>query len=295
MLPRRSASVVGGSTAVNTAAVDSGFASGTLQEYLDDEAEHGISLASKRKDKEKSTPHQVTPIPELAITEEVPGDPSLLPRRILPRTCPHRRPSAPSVHVRTVQVSSPQLPPLQDELEIQSPALQLEPEQGFVPVNARSKRGRPKDERNEREGFKAQDFNEDSLAQLLSSATGDIIESVKPSVKPGLKRKRAIQQRLEADVAAGKMPPFCKNCGEINTPTWRKCFIKVEEGEPNEDLLNHQDENFVTWEATKWTDDGKIRSFRIIKKSVFNNDQGYEEVQLCNRKFNAYIYTAAIY
>ena len=52
----------------------------------------------------------------------------------------------------------------------------------------------------------------DSLAEVRLS-------SGKQTSGSSLKRKKAIQERLLSSIAAGEMPPYCRNCGEISTPT----------------------------------------------------------------------------
>lgn len=98
----------------------------------------------------------------------------------------------------------------------------------------------------------------------------------------GAKRIKSIETRRNDDLAAGKMPPYCKNCGEIDTPTWRKCFVKTIKGNPEGTNVGEGDDGFICWEATETDFMGAATAYRIIKKNVNFHDQGFEQLQLCN-------------
>jgi len=50
--------------------------------------------------------------------------------------------------------------------------------------------------------------------------------------KDSLSKKASIRHKLEQAIAKGEMPPFCSNCGAIETPTWRKAWCQEHEGVP---------------------------------------------------------------
>lgn len=50
----------------------------------------------------------------------------------------------------------------------------------------------------------------------------------------GAKRRKMIQDRLMNSVAAGTLPTYCSHCGAIETPTWRKLYVKVVDEKPSE-------------------------------------------------------------
>lgn len=124
----------------------------------------------------------------------------------------------------------------------------------------------------------------DSSATSSSRAAHAESELVKALEGSGLRRKKAIQSRLQSDIAAGKFPPYCKNCGQINTPTWRKCFIRTEQGSPEDINLEDNDEGICAWEVVERAEDGNITSYRAIKRSLQKGEEGFEEMQLCNRR-----------
>lgn len=99
------------------------------------------------------------------------------------------------------------------------------------------------------------------------------------------KRKKAIQSKLELSVAAGEMPPFCENCGAIETPTWRKAWVKVHSGTPEHVKISEEEGGIVAWQALKTDSEGSIYLFRIIKRTVLPTDEGFTEILLCNRRW----------
>lgn len=100
----------------------------------------------------------------------------------------------------------------------------------------------------------------------------------------GARRKKAIVTRLETSIAAGEMPPFCENCGAIETPTWRKAWVKLHSGTPEHVRLSEEEGGIVAWQTLQTDENGVINLYRIIKKTVLPTDEGFTEILLCNRK-----------
>ena len=101
----------------------------------------------------------------------------------------------------------------------------------------------------------------------------------------GVRRKQAIQSKLASSVAAGEMPPFCENCGAIETPTWRKAWVKIHCGSPEHVVISEEEGGIIAWQTLQTDSDGMICLYRIVKKSVLKTDEGFTEILLCNRKF----------
>ena len=99
------------------------------------------------------------------------------------------------------------------------------------------------------------------------------------------KRKKAIQSKLELSVAAGEIPPFCENCGAIETPTWRKAWVKVHSGTPEHVKISDEEGGIVAWQALKTDGEGNLYLYRIIKRTLLATDEGFTEILLCNRKW----------
>ena len=100
----------------------------------------------------------------------------------------------------------------------------------------------------------------------------------------GVRRKQAIQSKLASSVAAGEMPPFCENCGAIETPTWRKAWVKIHCGTPEHVVISEEEGGIIAWQTLQTDFNGTICLYRIVKKSVLKTDEGFTEILLCNRK-----------
>ena len=100
----------------------------------------------------------------------------------------------------------------------------------------------------------------------------------------GAKRKKAIQERLATSIATGEMPPYCENCGAIETPTWRKAWVRIHSGTPDLVQISDEEGGIIAWEALERDQQGTITLFRIIKRSLLDLDAGFTEILLCNRE-----------
>lgn len=98
----------------------------------------------------------------------------------------------------------------------------------------------------------------------------------------GARRREAIQSKLASSVAAGEMPPFCENCGAIETPTWRKAWVKIHTGTPEHVMISEEEGGIIAWQTLQTNHEGDICLYRIIKKSTLRDDEGFTEVLLCN-------------
>ena len=99
----------------------------------------------------------------------------------------------------------------------------------------------------------------------------------------GVKRKAVIQSKLASSIAAGEVPPFCDNCGAIETPTWRKAWSKIHSGTPEHVRLSEEEGGILAWQTLQTDNKGMICLYRIIKKTLARDDQGFTEMLLCNR------------
>lgn len=102
----------------------------------------------------------------------------------------------------------------------------------------------------------------------------------------GVKRKNAIQSKLVECVANGQTPPFCENCGAIETPTWRKAWVKVHSGTPEHVVISDKEGGVLAWQSLQKDSQGQVCLFRIIKKTLLPDDKGFTETLLCNRKYS---------
>jgi hypothetical protein len=130
-------------------------------------------------------------------------------------------------------------------------------------------------------------MSEDSAPLKPSKA-----EPSKP--RGGSKRKQAIQSKLQAAIETGEIPPYCGNCGEIETPTWRKAWTKMFESIDAQRLvLENEGGPIVAVEELQKDESGNAISTRLIKKSLVDGvDVGFSEILLCNRKLSHHILKA---
>ena len=99
------------------------------------------------------------------------------------------------------------------------------------------------------------------------------------------RRKKAIQSKLATSIAAGEMPPFCDNCGAIETPTWRKAWSKLHSGTPEHVRISEEQGGIIAWQTLQTDENGNIKLFKIFKRVLLMTDEGFTEILLCNRKW----------
>jgi hypothetical protein len=113
-------------------------------------------------------------------------------------------------------------------------------------------------------------------------------DSGNPRSGSGARRKKYIKEKMEQAIAAGELPPHCKNCGEIDTPTWRKAFTRVEYGSPVglEIAKDTAGTDIIAYEVIEPTEDSNgLLSFRVFKNNVTREEKEgkmFEELNLCN-------------
>ncbi|PFH60744.1 hypothetical protein XA68_10452 [Ophiocordyceps unilateralis] len=97
-------------------------------------------------------------------------------------------------------------------------------------------------------------------------------------------KKRAIKQRLEEAIMNGEMPPFCSNCGAIETPTWRKIWVQDHDGTPSYCEYSEKPGRVTAIEIMTRDANDKPTSYRLVKKSLGPADDksAWQELLLCN-------------
>ena len=98
-------------------------------------------------------------------------------------------------------------------------------------------------------------------------------------------RKAAMQKRLVTSIKAGDVPPFCENCGSIETPTWRKAFAKIYSGSAERAVLSDEEGGIIAVEILETNEDGSTKLFKVLKKSLLTSDEGFSAFLLCNREY----------
>jgi hypothetical protein len=113
-------------------------------------------------------------------------------------------------------------------------------------------------------------------------------DAAQPRSGSGARRKKYIKDKMEQAIAAGELPPHCKNCGEIDTPTWRKAFTRIEYGSP-ENLVVSRDTgstDVIAYEVIEPTEEnGGLLSYRVFKNNVTREEKDgkiFDDLNLCN-------------
>lgn len=166
------------------------------------------------------------------------------------------------------------------------PFMQSDSNGAYFPAEA------PVDTGNEAAGdrTKGSGSSQDDLITNPATSNEGPRESCKLRSGSGAKRKRAIENELAKALNQGRPPQYCRNCGEIKTPTWRKAWTKLQHGPPPDwafDLKNMSKQAgcVTAWEPIEKDADDRITMHRIYKKAVERGvDVDYEEISLCNRK-----------
>lgn len=98
------------------------------------------------------------------------------------------------------------------------------------------------------------------------------------------KRKKYIKDKLEKAVATGDMPDHCHNCGEIETPTWRRPYTRIEYGTPEGIVISPT--GIVAYEVIETdAEHGGEPMYRIYRNKITPEEKAaklYEPMNLCN-------------
>jgi hypothetical protein len=100
-------------------------------------------------------------------------------------------------------------------------------------------------------------------------------------------KKNAIRQKLENAIANGERPPFCSNCGAIETPAWRKAFTQDFKGDPGYHEYSDEPGRVTAIDILERDQMGRPTAFKIFKKYLAPGEDkvAFTEVILCNREF----------
>ncbi|KAL3486645.1 hypothetical protein BJX62DRAFT_214969 [Aspergillus germanicus] len=146
-------------------------------------------------------------------------------------------------------------------------------------------------------------ISQSELEQLLSSIpasdpvaptpAGDSTTAETPAPQPankdgkirsgaGARRVKQVQARLEKCIQDGQVPPYCENCGAIETPTWRRAHSKEIAGSEEEANELTKDPAALFWQTVERDEKEKVIKFKVYKKTLAEADQGFDPVLLCN-------------
>ncbi|KAK1824702.1 hypothetical protein LTR12_000759 [Friedmanniomyces endolithicus] len=103
----------------------------------------------------------------------------------------------------------------------------------------------------------------------------------------GVPRGQKIQERLETAVANNELPEYCSHCGAIETPTWRKLYVRYFTGSPSPlDSCEGEGETVVVESVAQDPATNEITQY-VIRKSIkrgkaFPPGDGFKSVTVCN-------------
>ncbi|GIJ99806.1 hypothetical protein Aspvir_003809 [Aspergillus viridinutans] len=133
-------------------------------------------------------------------------------------------------------------------------------------------------------------------AQYAHSWTGpmsDLPSAETPTPKPvtddgkvrsgaGARRLRQVQARLDKCIRDGQVPPYCENCGAIETPTWRRAWSKEFVGGESDANELMKDSTMLFWRVLERNDKDEVTKFKMFKKSLVDADNDFVQILLCN-------------
>jgi hypothetical protein len=99
-------------------------------------------------------------------------------------------------------------------------------------------------------------------------------------------KKQSIKDKLESAIQRGEMPPYCNNCGAIETPTWRKIWTQDHQGVPKFYEFSDKPGFVTTIDILERNSEGQPTVYRLVKKNLGPADdrRDWKELLLCNRK-----------
>ncbi|KAJ5121405.1 uncharacterized protein N7515_009366 [Penicillium bovifimosum] len=104
-------------------------------------------------------------------------------------------------------------------------------------------------------------------------------KQAKQASKPVPKNIRA---RLDKAVQEGMIPPYCENCGSIETASWRRAWVRTVEGGESvaEEMMKCS--SMLFWEAVNRNQKGELQRFKIFKKGLEVDDKEWSQMTFCN-------------
>jgi hypothetical protein len=120
---------------------------------------------------------------------------------------------------------------------------------------------------------------------IIGTPAPQPVEDGKSRSGAGARRVRQVQARLDQCIKEGQAPPYCQNCGAIETPTWRRAWSKKIDGTEEDANACLQDPFNLFWEVVEKDDDGKVAKFKVFKKTLVDTDKDFLQILLCNRKW----------
>ncbi|KAK4127719.1 hypothetical protein N657DRAFT_564349 [Parathielavia appendiculata] len=105
-----------------------------------------------------------------------------------------------------------------------------------------------------------------------------------PRYSKNLVKKQSIKEKLESAIEKGESPPFCSNCGAIETPTWRKIWTQDHVGIPGFHEFSDKPGCVTMIEVLERDANEQPSKYRMVKKNLGTTDdkKNWTEALLCN-------------
>ncbi|KAG7288994.1 hypothetical protein NEMBOFW57_005355 [Staphylotrichum longicolle] len=132
------------------------------------------------------------------------------------------------------------------------------------------------------------DFRPDSLLTLPRIAASEPpcppSDYDPPRYSKNLVKKQSIKEKLESAIQKGESPPFCSNCGAIETPTWRKIWTQDHDGVPGFHEFSDKPGCVTMIEVLERDENEHPSKYRMVKKNLGPKDDKkiWAETLLCN-------------
>lgn len=119
---------------------------------------------------------------------------------------------------------------------------------------------------------------------FMSEAPGPVEDEAAPRYSKNQVKKQSIKERLETAIQKGESPPFCANCGAIETPTWRKIWTQEQPGVPEKHQFSDKPGSVTAVDVLEQDPDGQILVHRLVKKHLAPTEDRkcWTESLLCN-------------
>ncbi|KAL2438721.1 hypothetical protein ABEF95_013318 [Exophiala dermatitidis] len=268
---------------------DSGFMSGNLEELFgDDQTLHFDDFIIDRHGDEGANQDQNNKTADISppVFQDCPENGGQLTDQQKPRMVPpplpaaSRPPARAQSHAPALRpsMSSPRLAPA----PIPRARQIMEEQRDQQRMKALAPAPVPKSDPPSRTFQRSQTWAPDSDALMSDAPTAEEARAKAASRKKV--GKEQTKARLEAAIANGEMPPFCDNCGSIETPAWRRAYAKTFHCAWDEVETSLDQGECCYKEILEHNSDGSVKKFRGYKVERRAGDEQDEwvSITLCN-------------
>ncbi|KAJ5690138.1 hypothetical protein N7462_004530 [Penicillium macrosclerotiorum] len=110
-----------------------------------------------------------------------------------------------------------------------------------------------------------------------------VSDTRRPRSGGAAKRSQQVQAKLDQAILSGTIPPYCENCGAIETPTWRRAWANMITGGEEDAKAMLKDQSMLFWETLEQNDKNEVTKFKMFKKGLsVTDDKEWTQVLLCN-------------